>query len=350
MNAGGLATVAVVLTVAGVAGASLVDAGRGGGGGSGAGKTATATVETTPDLPAAIGTLGDRLLGLPLVAPGTFVGRLVRRQPACRWLMTDLATGEETDVTPPGRCPLWRPGWRYSFEFAVEQSANAPIVRGVEVREGTRSVGRIDLPHEPTGGAAGTPGGAFALCLRGEHNETRIYFAARLVRRVAACGPVAFGGEFLFRDAGRFRDARGRTVLDFGEPAPFVQPTGNGLVVAVAIAAGRVDVYRGRRRIKSFPLPAGVTTASVLDTDASATGQVVLIRVLTNGAADLLVLRGRTVERTRVGSVLNARLSPDGRAVAAVVAGVAVLLDAVTLAPVAQLGIGAEADLAAWTP
>ena len=254
-------------------------------------------------------------------------------------------------MTPPGRCPLWLPGWRYSFEFAVEQSANAPIVRSVTVREGTRVAGSIDLPHEPTGGAAGTAGGQFALCLRGERSETRIYRAGRFVRRVPACGPVAFGSEFLFRDAGVFSDALGRVVLDFGEPAPFVQPTSNGLVVAVAIRDRRVDVYRGRKRIRSYPLPDGVTTASVLDTDAANGGKAVLLRVQKGGAADILVLHEETakVDRTTIGSVLTARLSPDGRSVAAVIAGVPVILNSRTLAPVARLAIEPEAELESWT-
>ena len=161
MNAGHLATAAVVLAVAGVAVASLVDSGR-----ADVGRRAASPLggDRRADRVDAGPGGRDRLAGRAAGAAadrssrGRSPGRIARRLPACRWASTDLATGADTDVTPPGRCPLWLPGWRYSFEFAVEQSANAPIVRGVTVREGTRAAGSIELPHEPTGGAAGTAG------------------------------------------------------------------------------------------------------------------------------------------------------------------------------------------------
>lgn len=55
------------------------------------------------------------------------------------------------------------------------------------------------------------------------------------------------------------------------------------------------------------------------------------------------------VGRTQIGTVLTARVAPDGRSLAAVVAGVPVILDAATLAPVARLAIEPEAALVAWT-
>jgi hypothetical protein len=122
MNAGRLATVAVVVAVAGVAAASLVDSGRAG---SDPQPPAPppATTAATPDVAAAVGSLAERLKRLPLVQPGVLGGRIHRRLPACRWQATDLGTGVESDLTPPGRCPLWLPGWRYAFVFSVEQSA-----------------------------------------------------------------------------------------------------------------------------------------------------------------------------------------------------------------------------------
>jgi hypothetical protein len=283
------------------------------------------------------------------VQPGVLGGRIHRRLPACRWQATDLGTGVESDLTPPGRCPLWLPGWRYAFVFSVEQSAKAPIVRSVDVFRGTHPEGRIELPHEPTGGAAGTPLGRFALCLRGAAPETRVYRGVRLIRRVPACGPVALGEEFLFQDGARFRDADGRVVLDFRDPRVYAQPAVNGLVVVVA--RGRVAVYRGRRRIRSFPLPAGVAATTVVDSDASDDGRTVVLRFHAVSAADIVVFRAGTdaVGRTQVGTVLTARVSPDGRSLAAVIAGVPVVLDAGTLAPVARLAIEPESALVAWT-
>jgi hypothetical protein len=348
MNAGRIATVAVVLAVAGVAAASLVDSGRAG---PDRGETVppVGTTTSTPDPAIAVGSLTERLERLPLVAKGALAGRIHRRLPACRWQATDLATGQESDLTPPGSCPLWLPGWRYAFVFSVEQSANTPIVRAVDVFRGTEPRGRIELPHEPTGGAAATPGGRFAVCLRGNVPETRLYRGARLVRRVPECGPVAFGEEFLFHDGARFRDADGRVVLDFGDPQPYVQPAVNGLVVVAA--NGAVSVYRGRQRIRSFPLPDGVAAANVVDSDASEEGRTVVLRVHAVSAADIVVFRAGTdaVGRTQIGTVLTARTAPDGRSLAAVIAGVPVVLDAATLAPVARLAIEPEAALVAWT-
>ena len=348
MNAGRLATFAVVLVVAVVAGASLADTRRTGVAAEPSPPAAT-TAAAERDRVTAIGSLADRLERLPVVEPGTYAGRIHRRLAACRWLATDLATGAEEDLTPPGRCPLWLPGWRYAFMFSFEQSANALSVRAVDVFQGTRPAGRIELPHEPTGGAAGTPRGWFALCLRGDRPETRIYRGARLVRRVPACGPVAFGEEFLFQDGARFRDAGGRVVLDLGDPPVYVQPAVNGLVVVVA--QGTVAVYRGRRRIRSFPLPEGVPAAAVVDSDTSEQGETVVLQFHAVSAADIVVFRAGTdaVGRTQIGTVLRARVAPDGRSVAAVVAGVPVVLDATTLAPGARLALEPEAALMAWT-
>ncbi len=349
MNAGRLATVAVVLAVAGVAGASLVSSGGARSGPEPPEPATTGASAPAPELASAVGSLAERLERLPPVVDGTLEGRIHRRLPACRWKATDLETGVDLELTPPGRCPLWLPGWRYSFQFAVEQSANAPIVRAVDVFRGTVAAGRIELPHQPSGGAAGTPQGRFALCLRGEAPETRVYRGARLVRRVRACGPVAFGEEFLFQDGARFRDADHRVALDFGDPELYVQPAVNGLVV---VAAGRnVEVYRGRRRIQRFPLPDGVAAGNVVDSDASESGGTVVLRVHRVSAADIVVLRAGTDEvgRTQVGTVLTARVSPDGRSLAAVIAGVPVVLDAATLAPTARLAIEPEAALVAWT-
>lgn len=348
MNAGRLATVAVVVAAAGVAGASLVDSGRARRHPLKIAPTPTGTA-ATPDPAAAVGSLAERLDRLPLVQRGALDGRIHRRLPACRWQATDLGTGVESDLTPSGLCPLWLPGWRYAFVFAVEQSANAPIIRAVDVFRGARHEGRIELPEEPTGGAAGTPLGRFALCLRGDAPETRVYRRARLVRRVPACGPVAFGEEFLFRDGARFRDADGRVVLDFHDPALYVQPAVNGLVVVAA--RGRVAVYRGRHRIRSFPLPDGLAAANVVDSDASDAGRTVVLRFHAVSAADIAVFRAGTdaVGRTEIGTVLTARVSPDGRWLAAVIAGVPVVLDAATLAPVARLQVEPESALVAWT-
>ena len=47
--------------------------------------------------------------------------------------------------------------------------------------------------------------------------------------------------------------------------------------------------------------------------------------------------------------MLTARTAPDGRSLAAVIAGVPVVLDAATLAPTARLAIEPEAALVAWT-
>jgi hypothetical protein len=55
------------------------------------------------------------------------------------------------------------------------------------------------------------------------------------------------------------------------------------------------------------------------------------------------------VGRTEIGTVLTARVSPDGRWLAAVIAGVPVVLDAATLAPVARLQVEPESALVAWT-
>ena len=348
MNAGRLATVAVVLVVAVVAGASLADTRRTGVAVEPSPPAAT-TAAAERDRVTAIGSLADQLERLPTVAVGELAGRIHRRLPACRWLATDLATGVEEDLTPRGRCPLWLPGWRYAFAFSVEQSANALIVRAVDVFEGTRRTGRIELPHRPTGGAAGTPRGRFALCLRGDRPTTRVYRGATLLRTVRACGPVAFGEEFLFQDGARFRGADGRVALDFGDPQPYVQPAVNGLVVVAA--RGTVSVYRGRRRIRSFPLPDGVTAAAIVDSDASEEGRTVVLRFHAVSAADIVVFRAGTdvVGRTQIGTVLTARLAPDGRSVAAVVAGVPVVLDATTLAPVARLPIEPASALVAWT-
>lgn len=350
MNAGHITAVAVVLAVAGVAAASLVDSGRAKPGAEPAAPTTTSVENAaTPRLAAGIGSLRERLHRLPLVEPGAFSGRIARRLPACRWASTDLTSGTDTDVTPPGGCPLWLPGWRYSFEFAVEQSANDPIVRAVDVFEGTRSTGHIDLPLQPADGAAGTPRGKFALCLRGDRQETRLYRGATLLQTVRACKPVAFGEEFLFQDGTRFRDTGGRVVLDLGGPEFYVQPAVNGLVVVAA--GGEVSVYRGRRRVRSFPLPPGVTPGAIVDSDVSETGRTVVLRFHAVSAADIVVLRAATdeVARTQIGTVLTARVAPDGRSLAAVVAGVPVILDAATLAPVVRLAIEPEAVLVAWT-
>lgn len=347
MNAGRLATAAVMLVVAGVAVASLADTRRAGVAADPQPPPVTADAER--ERVTAVGTLADQLRRLPAVGIGDLAGRIHRRLPACRWQATDLATGAEEDLTPRGRCPLWLPGWRYAFAFSVEQSANAPIVRAVDVFEGAHATGRIDLPLEPTGGAAGTPRGRFALCLRGDRQETRLYRGATFVKTVRACGPVAFGEEFLFQDGARFSAADGRVVLDLGDPRPYVQPAVNGLVVIAA--HGDVSVYRGRRRIRSFPLPDRVTAGAIVDSDVSEDGRTVVLRFHAVSAADIVVLRAGTddVGRTQIGTVLTARVAPDGRSLAAVVAGVPVVLDAATLAPVARLAIEPEAALIAWT-
>ena len=271
MDGGRLASLAAVLAVAGVAAASLADSRSSGGAPRAAATTQPATTPPPADTVPAVGTLTDQLERLPAVAPGELRGRIHRRLPACQWRSTDLATGADDDVTPPGRCPLWVPGWRYAFQFAVEQSANAPIIRGIVVRAGTREVGRIRVPEEVTGGAAGTPGGRLALCLHGSRDETRVYTGARLDRIVPACDPVAFGEEFLFQDGGRFRDDDGRVVLDLGRPPVFVHPVASGLVVAVT-GDGLLRVYRGRRLLHERALPDGLRETDVLDADADRDG------------------------------------------------------------------------------
>jgi hypothetical protein len=352
VDGGRLASIAAVLVVAGVAAASLVDS-RGSGTAPRAAATATtrpATTAPAPDAVTAVGTLTDQLERLPTASPGELQGRIHRRLAACQWRATDLATGADHDVTPPGRCPLWVPGWRYAFQFAVEQSANAPIVRGIVIRAGAREVGRIRVPEAVTGGAAGTPGGRLALCLHGTQDATRVYTGARLDRIVPACDPVAFGEEFLFRDGARFRDADGRVVLDLGRPPVFAQPLASGLVVAVT-GDGRLLVFRGRRLLRSRPLPAGLQETDVLDADADRDGGTVVLRIRRGLQSDLAVvpMRGSGVEESRVGSVLSAWMSPDGRSVAAVVAGVPVVLDAATLIPRARLPLEPGASLQAWT-
>jgi hypothetical protein len=298
----------------------------------------------------AVGTLTDQLERLPAVVPGELRGRIHRRLAACQWRATDLATGADDDVTPPGRCPLWVPGWRYAFQFAVEQSANAPIIRGIIVRAGPREVGRIRVPEAVTGGAAGTPGGRLALCLHGARDETRIYTGARLDRIVPACDPVAFGEEFLFQDGARFRDADGRVVVDLGRPPVFAHPVASGLVVVVT-ADDHLRVYRGRRLLHDRTLPDGLHETDVLDADADRDGGSVVLRIRRGFQSDLAVgaLRADDVQESRVGSVLSAWMAPDGRSVAAVVAGVPVILDAGTLIPRARLPLEPGASLEAWT-
>ena len=350
MDRGRLASLAAVLAVAGVAAASLADSRSSGGAPRAAATTQPATTPPPADTVPAVGTLTDQLERLPAVAPGELRGRIHRRLPACQWRSTDLATGADDDVTPPGRCPLWVPGWRYAFQFAVEQSANAPIIRGIVVRAGTREVGRIRVPEEVTGGAAGTPGGRLALCLHGSRDETRVYTGARLDRIVPACDPVAFGEEFLFQDGGRFRDDDGRVVLDLGRPPVFVHPVASGLVVAVT-GDGLLRVYRGRRLLHERALPDGLRETDVLDADADRDGSTVVLRIRRGVQSDLAVvpMRGADVQESRVGSVLSAWMAPDGRSVASVVAGVPVILDAGTLIPRARLPLEPGASLQAWT-
>ena len=316
MNAGRIATVAVVLAVAGVAAASLVDSGRAGPDPADTAPPPTSATTPTPDPAVAVGSLSERLERLPLLAPGALGGRIHRRLPACRWQATDLATGADSDLTPPGRCPLWLPGWRYAFVFSVEQSANAPIVRGVDVFRGPRQEGRIELPHEPTGGAAATPAGPLrAVPPRRRAGDAACTVAPGSSQRVPACGPVAFGEEFLFHDGARFRDADGRVVLDFGDPQLYVQPAVNGLVVVAA--NGAVSVYRGRQRIRRFPLPDGVAASNVVDSDASDEGRTVVLRVHAVSAADIVVFRAGT-DDGRADADRHGADGPDGagRAVA----------------------------------
>jgi hypothetical protein len=350
VDRGRLASIAAVIVVAGVAVASLADSRSSGGSTRAAVSTSPATTAPPPKTTPDVGSLTEQLERLPAVAPGELQGRIHRRLPACQWRSTDLATGADDDVTPPGRCPLWVPGWRYAFQFAVEQSANAPIIRGIVVREGAKAVGRIRVPEEVTGGAAGTPGGRLALCLHAERDETRIYTGARLDRIVPACDPVAFGEEFLFQDGARFRDADGRVVLDLGRPPVFVDPVANGLVVAVT-GDDRLRVYRGRRLLHERALPPGLRETDVLDADADRDGGTVVLRVRRELESDLAVvpMRADTSEESRVGSVLSVWMAPDGRSVAAVVAGVPVILDAGTLIPRARLELEPGASLEAWT-
>ena len=129
-----------------------------------------------------------------------------------------------------------------------------------------------------------------------------MYRGARLVARVPACGPVAFGEEFLFHDGARFRDAAGHVVLDFGDPQLYVQPAVNGLVVVAA--NGTVSVYRGRRRIRSFPLPDGVAAANIVDSDASDGAARSCCGCHAVSAADIVVFRAGT---TRWGGRRSAR-------------------------------------------
>ena len=51
---------------------------------------------------------------------------------------------------------------------------------------------------------------------------------------------------------------------------------------------------------------------------------------------------------TRFGTVIGAHPAPDGRHVAAVISGVAVILDAATLAPLARLALPPGAVIADW--
>jgi hypothetical protein len=351
VDGGRLATIAVVLAVAGVAGASLID-GRGSDGAPAATTESPPTTTAVAPAPNALGSLAEQLSRLPPVTAGQLPGKIHRRLPTCRWRVTDLATGDDRDITPGGgRCPLWLPGWRYAFSFAVEQSANAPIVRGIRVVAGARQVGRIRVPEAVTGGAAGTPGGRLALCLRGTDDTTRVYTGARLQRIVAECDPVAFGEEFLYQTGGRFRDADGRVVLDLGRPPLFVHPVGNGLTV-VATSDDRLQVYRGRRLLHERPLPDGLTETSVLDADADKAGDAVVLRIRRNLESDLAVVRmtGGDVQESHVGAVLSTWMAPDGRSVAAVVAGIPVVLDAETLIPRGRLTLEDGASLQAWTP
>ena len=158
MDGGRLASIAAVLAVAGVAAASLVDSRSSGGTPRAAATTRPATTAPPADTVPDVGTLTDQLERLPAIVPGELRGRIHRRLAACQWRATDLATGADDDVTPPGRCPLWVPGWRYAFQFAVEQSANAPIIRGIVVRAGTREVGRIRVPRGGHGRRRRHPG------------------------------------------------------------------------------------------------------------------------------------------------------------------------------------------------
>jgi hypothetical protein len=353
MDGGRLASIAAVLAVAGVAVASLADS-RGSGGPHRASTTTARATTTTATAPApttpSLGSLADQLGRLPAVTAGELRGRIHRRLPTCRWRVTDLATGSDDDVTPRGRCPLWVPGWRYAFSFAVEQSASAPIVRGIDVVAGTREVGRIRVPEAVTGGAAGTPGGRLALCLHGLRDETRLYTGARLVRIVPSCDPVSFGEEFLFQDGGRFRDADGRVVIDLGRPPVFVQPTANGLVVAVT-GDDRLLVYRGRKLLQQRKLPDGLHETDVLDADADRDGGTVALRIRRGLASDLAVIgmRGGDAQESHAGSVQSVWIAPDGRSVAAVVAGVPIVLDATTLIPRGRLTLEDGASLQAWT-
>ncbi len=169
-------------------------------------------------------------------------------------------------------------------------------------------------------------------------------------RIVPACDPVAFGEEFLFQDGGRFRDADGRVVLDLGRPPVFVHPVPNGLIV-VATGDDRLQVYRGRRLLHEQPLPADLHETSVLDADADATGDAVVLRIRRGLQSDLAVVRmtGGDAQESHVGSVLSVWMAPDGRSVAAVVAGVPVVLDAETLIPRGRLTLEDGASLEAWT-
>jgi hypothetical protein len=349
MDGGRLASLVAVLAVAGVAVASLADS-RSSGGTHRAAVTTAPTTTAPPATTPSLGSLAEQLGRLPEVTAGELAGRIHRRLPNCRWRVADLATGTDDDITPRGRCPLWVPGWRYAFSFAVEQSASAPIVRGIVVSAGTREVGRIRVPEAVTGGAAGTPGGRLALCLHGTRDETRLYTGARLDRIVPSCDPVSFGEEFLFQTGGRFRDADGRVAIDLGRPPVFVQPTANGLVVAVT-DDDRLLVYRGRRVLHERPLPAGLHETSVLDADADAKGDAVVLRIRRDLQSDLAVvaMRGGDAQESHAGSVLSAWIAPDGRSVAAVVAGIPVVLDAATLIPRGRLTLEDGASLQAWT-
>ena len=166
-----------------------------------------------------------------------------------------------------------------------------------------------------------------------------------------ACDPVAFGEEFLFQDGARFLDADGRVVVDLGRPPVFAHPVASGLVV-VATGDDHLRVYRGRAAAARSLAPRTASTRPTSSTPTpTATAAPCVLRIRRGFQSDLAVvpMRADDDQESRVGSVLSAWMAPDGRSVAAVVAGVPVILDAGTLIPRARLPLEPGAPLEAWT-
>ncbi len=342
MDRGSLASLAAVICAAGIAVAALADAGRSGS----TGPTPTEPGAAAPTTaPRSIGSVSERLARLPLVERGRFAGRITARVAACGWREIDLATGAQRDPAPPGQCPLWQPGWRYGYQFEVEQSARAPIVRAIDViAVDGRRVARIEPPATPNRGSAGTPAGRFALCLGGARPRTLLYRVGRPDGAVAACPPVAFDERFVFADGRRLLDEDGAVVLDAAGTV-FPLPAGASAVIARAT----ITAYDGDGAAAYvWRLPRALAGSRVVEVTGDS--RTLVLRVHAVNAADIVVARrgADEVSYTRFGTVISAHPAPDGRHVAAVIAGVAVILDAATLAPLARLALPPGAVVADW--